>query len=80
MSYQSIFVFVSKLYQTNSSNFLATCDITLENASALYTPIDAVQGDTHIKNPKPIKECTYGVTKSGCKSTYRNLYIVVWVV
>ena len=39
----------------------------------LYTPDDAVQGGTHIKNPKPGKKCTYGVRKSGRNLTFRNL-------
>ena len=66
-----------KLYQNKFVEFLRnTCNNTLQNASALYTPTDAVQGDTHIKNPKPSKECTYGERKSGRNLMYRNLYIV----
>ena len=56
------------------------CTNTPKNASALYTSTDAVQGGTHIKNPKPSKECTYGVKKSDRTHTYRNVYIAVWVV
>ena len=67
--------------KTNSSEFLRnTCNNTLQNASALYTPSDAVEGGTHIKNPKPSKECTYGMRKSGRILTYRKLYIVDWLV
>ena len=65
---------VSQLNQNKFVELLRnTCNNTLQNASALYTPIDAVQGGTHIKNPKPSKECTYGVRKSGRNHIYRNL-------
>ena len=51
-----------ELYLNKFDEFIRnTCNNTPENASALYTPTDAIQGGTHIRIPKQSKEFTYGV-------------------
>ena len=51
---------------------------SLEKKKTRRGPVRAAL--VHIKNPKPSKECTYGVRNSGRNLTYRNLYVAVWLV
>ena len=72
---------VQELHQNKFVEFPRNiCNNTPKNASALYTPTDAVQGGKHTMNSKPSKECTCGAIKSGCNDVYRHDYIVVLVM